>query len=251
MSLCIVILTKNEEKNILDCIESIPSDFEIIVVDDYSTDRTIEVVKSIARKNIRVLEHKLDDDFASQRNFALSKANSEWVLFIDADERISHELGNEIVSTINHQPSTINGYYVKRADTMWGKQLKHGESGNIKIIRLAKKDSGKWKGKVHEVWDVKGPIGKLTGPIIHYPHQSLSEFLSEISFYSTLRAKELHQERIRASFWQIFFYPKAKFAVNYFFKLGFLDGIPGLIFAIMMSLHSYLVRSKLWLLSKS
>lgn len=127
-----------------------------------------------------------------------------------------------------------------------GKQLKHGDTGNIKLLRLAKKRSGIWQGKVHEKWIVEGNIDELENPIIHYPHPTISEFLYDINFYTTLRAKELLQSGKKCSIWEIIFYPKAKFLQNYFIKLGFLDGIEGFIHAILMSLHSFLVRAKLW-----
>mgnify|MGYP001615031260 CR=1 FL=1 len=113
--------------------------------------------------------------------------------------------------------------------------------------RLAKKDAGKWKGAVHEKWEITGKVGTLKNPIIHYPHQTVAEFLQELNLYTSLRAEELYMKNTRAYWWSIVVYPMIKFTVNYFLKRGFLDGIHGLIFAIIMSFHSFLVRGKLWL----
>ncbi len=242
-----VILVKNEEKNILDCLESVSWVDEIIVVDDYSSDRTIDVVKNYSSK-VKTYKNNLNGNFSAQRNFALAKTTKDWVLFIDADERISKELREEINTLLIEEKnnSKYKGFYIPRRDYMWGKALKHGEMGNIMLLRLAKRDAGIWHGKVHEQWLVDGNTKELEENINHYPHQTINEFLMEINFYTTIRAKELFDQKINVSLLDIFLYPKAKFLVNFIFKQGFLDGIQGLIVAILMSFHSYLVRAKLW-----
>ena len=247
----IAILTKNEEKNILDCVESVLWADEIVIVDDFSDDRTVEVVKNLDQgKKIKIFQKKLENDFSSQRNFALSKTKYDWVLFVDADEIVSSQLRQEINDLLIDKSDKINGYFIKRQDFMWGKKINHGEVGGIKLLRLAKKNAGDWRGKVHEVWDVEGNLGELENEILHFPHQTVAEFLREISFYTTIRANELFNKKIQTNLFEIIIYPKAKFFVNYFIKLGFLDGLEGLIIAILMSFHSFLVRGKLWLLWK-
>lgn len=249
----VVILTKNEEKNILDCLESVAWVDEIIVLDDFSDDRTLEVIRNINIKSkIKIYKRNLSDNFSSQRNYALSKTTKEWVLFIDADERVSDKLREEINTTVINEKINpkYNGFYIQRKDVIWGKMLKYGETGNFKILRLAKKNSGVWYRRVHEEWIIEGEVGELENYLIHHPHQSIDEFLSEINFYTTLRARELYEKKTEASVKNIIFYPMGKFVKNYFIKLGFLDGIYGFIFVILMSFHSYLVRGKLWLLWK-
>lgn len=244
----VIILTHNEEKNILDCLETVNWADEIILVDDNSIDRTVEIAKAQQLKNLKILQNQLDGDFAKQRNFALSHAQNEWVLFIDADERISTELRTEINDLLieEKEHAVFNGMYLKRKDFMWGKLLKHGETGDIELLRLGRKTAGKWQGKVHEVWDITGKTDTLENNLIHYPHQTISEFLQEINFYTTLRAKELFEKGEKCSILKIITYPNAKFIQNYFIKLGFLDGLEGLVQAIIMSFHSFLVRAKLW-----
>lgn len=247
-----IVLTKNEEKNIYDCLESVLWCDEIIIVDDFSEDRTLEVAKSINEEKIKIFQHKLEGDFSSQRNFGLDKAESEWVLFLDADERVSQDLRAEINDVIIDETSKPknSGYSIKRIDYMWGKELKHGETGDIKLLRLGRKKKGKWIGQVHETWQMEGKLGELNESLIHFPHQSIREFLSEINFYTDLRAKELYRNGKICKTRDIIFYPLGKFVKNYFVKLGFLDGLEGLIFALMMSFHSFLVRSKLWTISR-
>lgn len=240
-----VVLTKNEEKNIVDCLERLSFCDEILVIDDDSLDRTEEIAKSL---NAEVIKHSLNNNFSAQRNFGLEKARGDWVLFVDADERVGANLAKEIIQTINL--TSFDGYYIKRDDTIWGRKLKYGETGGIKFLRLAKKKSGRWEGKVHEEWKINGRIGILSNSLDHYPHQSIGEFLKEINYYTDLRAEELHAKHIKVKWYDILLYPKLKFLLNYFLRLGILDGLPGLIFVIMMSFHSFLVRGKLWRLNQ-
>lgn len=239
-----VVLTKNEEKNIVDCLESLSFADEIIVLDDSSEDRTPEIAKKMGARTIR---HALDNNFSKQRNFGLSKAENTWILFIDADERVTAELRNEILDFVKNSEDYA-GVYIKRQDVMWDKVLKFGETGNRKFLRLAKRNSGKWIGRVHEEWNVYGEITTLNSSLIHYPHQSIAEFLKEINYYTDIRAQELYDKRIQVEWYSIILYPKIKFFQNYFLRLGFLDGLPGFIAAIIMSFHSFLVRGKLWFL---
>lgn len=255
--LSVVILVKNEEENLRDCLKGVDWADEILVIDDESTDKTSEIVKKLGAK---VIKHPLENDYAKQRNFGLKQAGEsfdntqdKWVLFIDADERVEPQLKNEILRVINDEKTKLNGitgFYLKREDTLLNKVLKHGETGNIKLLRLARKSAGKWEGKVHETWMVVGKVGELDNPLEHYPHRTISEFLEKINYYSTLRAQELYEQGVKTNIILITAYTKGKFLYNYLIKLGFLDGMPGLVMALMMSFHSFLVRSKLYLLWK-
>lgn len=240
-----VVLTKNEEQNITKCLENVSWADEVIIIDDFSQDKTVDIAK---KTGAVVFSRKLNNDFSSQRNFGLSKAKYDWVLFVDADERVSKALASEIKNKISKLKNNYNGYFIKRRDFMWGRELKYGETGGISLLRLAKRVAGEWQGKVHERWNIKGEIGKLDNSLFHYPHNSINEFLSEINFYTDIRAKELFDKGIKSNFLSIILYTKLKFIQNYFIKLGFLDGTSGLILALIMSFHSFLVRGKLWLL---
>lgn len=239
----VIILAKNEEGNIVDCLESVSFADEVIVIDDESTDRTFEVSR---QNGAKVLKRKLDHDFSKQRNFALSQATHEWVLFLDADERVDKDLVEEIKQAVLNE--SIDGYFLRRVDKLFGKILTYGELLNKKFVRLARKNSGKWTGTVHEEWSVGGKLSTLKNPILHVPHQTIAEFIREINYYTTLRAKELYSNGVRVSWYGIIFYTKAKFIQTYVLRLGFLEGMPGLILSLIMSLHSFLVRGKLYLL---
>ena len=239
----VIVLTKNEEKNIDECLSTVSWADEVIVIDDNSNDRTVEIAK---KRGVKAISHPLNNDFSQQRNFGLSQTKGDWILFVDADERISSALWYEIMAITNDPAGIYNGFYLKRRDVIWGKELKYGETGNVKLLRLARKDSGIWKGRVHEIWEVSRKTAVLKNPIMHYPHQSIKEFLQEVNYYTDLRAGELHKKKVYSSWISIIIYTKLKFIVNYFVKGGIFDGIPGLLFALMMSFHSFLVRGKLW-----
>src|SRR3989344_2145139 len=146
LNLSVIILTKNEEKNIFDCLESVKDADEVIVIDDNSEDRTEDVINSFGKK-VKIYKKSLLDDFSKQRNFGLSKAKNSWVLFIDADERVPNGLFDEISNEVNKD--NFDGYLIKRRDVLWDKKLRYGETGNIKLLRLARRNAGKWRGKVH------------------------------------------------------------------------------------------------------
>jgi glycosyltransferase involved in cell wall biosynthesis len=240
-----VVLTHNEEKNIKDCLVSLSWCDEIIVIDDNSTDKTVDIIKK-TKANLYV--RALNNNFSDQRNFGLSKTKGEWVLFVDADERVTSQLWYEIMQHSNQSINNEAGFYIKRQDYMWGRKLRYGETGNVKFVRFAKKDAGKWEGAVHEEWKINGNLATLKNPLLHYPHKNIVNFLNEINHYTDIRAEELYNKKVKLFWPTILIYPSAKFILNYIFKLGFLDGVPGLIFALIMSFHSFLVRGKLWLL---
>lgn len=245
-SLSIIVLTRNEENSIVDCLESASFADELIVIDDLSTDRTIDIAKRFTKN---VFSHSLNGNFAQQRNFALGKAHGKWVLFLDCDERITPLLKQEILKVIKNNNNAF--YSIKRVDYMWGKKILHGEGGAIKLVRLARKNSGKWHGKVHEVWRTQGRRVELENALIHLPHASVGEFIDDVDYYSSLRATELQEEHVKSSFLSVLCYPIAKFVLNYSLKKGYKDGTQGFLYALIMSFHSFLVRAKLYQLTHS
>lgn len=238
-----VVLTHNDVSNIDRCLGSLRWCDEVIVMDDESTDGTVELAKKLGAK---VFVHALSDDFAAQRNFGLTKTKNEWVLFVDSDEVVTDELKTEILQIANSKQQTTSGYYLKRKDFWGGRWLAHGETGNVKLLRLGRKDAGKWAQPVHEEWKIQGDVEELTNPLLHYPHQNVAQFLDEINRYSTLYANYLYQRGVSEPVWQVVGKPVAKFFLNYIVRLGFLDGTAGIVVALMMSFHSFLVRAKLW-----
>jgi len=237
-----VVLTKNEEKNIKECLSGLKWCDEIIVIDDDSTDETREIAEKLGAK---VIKHSLGDDFTQQRNFGLEKSRGDWVFFVDADERVGSELADEIKEGIKKDKA--NGFYFRRIDMFLGKWLSHGEISRLRILRLGKKGGGNWERKVDEIWKIKGKTKTFRSPLLHYSHPALAEFLRSINERSTLNAREFYDEGKRLNLIE-WLKPPAKFLQNYFLRLGFLEGTQGFVFAVLMSLHSFLVRGKLYLL---
>lgn len=240
----VIVLAKNEEENIKRCLKSVSWADEILVIDDSSTDKTVEIAEAFGA---RVIKHSLEADFGRQRNFAISKAKNDWIFFLDADEEISLELKDEILRVLSQKPQKTSAFYFKRNDFFMGKWLKYGETGHVKILRLAKKGMGKWERKVDEVWKVTSESKIFKNPLRHYSHSNLSQFLESINNRSTLNSFVFFNEGKKLDFFE-WLKPFLKFIQNYFFKLGFLDGVSGFVFAVLMSLHSFMVRAKLYLL---
>lgn len=238
-----VVLTRNDEAVLARCLESLLWCDEVVTVDDNSTDGTVAVAKKYGAK---VFTHALNNDFAAQRNFGMKKAEGEWVLFVDSDEVVSEELKKEVNQTVNGKRQTVKGYFIRRKDFWGGKWLTQGETANVRILRLGRKDAGKWEQPVHEEWKIVGVVGTLVHPLLHYPHQNVAQFLEKVNRYSTFYARHLHSQGVREPAWHIVVKPTAKFFVNYLWRLGFLDGTAGMAHALIMSLHSFLVRGKLW-----
>ncbi|MCX6704407.1 MAG: hypothetical protein NTZ07_03080 [Candidatus Woesebacteria bacterium] len=191
-----------------------------------------------------MIEDKLDiitlnkpgiTDFACARNELLRKVRSEWVLFLDSDEKLSSELEKEI-SRLNPEDNT--GFYIKRKIIFLGKEI-----GEDKVLRLAKKNSGKWVRKVHETWQVKGKIGTLKNYIIHNTADNLHEDIEKMNRYSSIHAAENLKEGKRSNLFKMIFYPKLKFIQNILAGRGF-------VFSVLQSFHSFLGWAKQWELQK-
>ena len=248
INISLLILTKNEEQNIKDnfsWIKLCPSITEIINVDDNSTDNTVNEIKKHANKNLTIKIHNrgLDNNFAVQRQFGVSKSSNDWILWLDADEQPSADL-IEYINNID--TSLYNNFAFKRSDIFLGKQLNYGETSSQYFLRLYNKKYGKFIGPVHEYWNSTHPTKNIDLNIIHQSHKTLKSFFNKLNYYSDIRANELFNTGVKTNILQIIAYTKAKFILNYFIRLGFLDGTPGIIFALGMSFHTFLVRSKLW-----
>ncbi len=254
MSISAVILTRNEDENIEDCIKSISFCDEIIVIDDYSSDSTLSKLKDLShvyKRKIKVFKRSLEEDFSQQLNFGLNLATEAFILFIDPDERISEDLKNEILQFIRNDSGEFDGLVFKRIDYIWGKWLTHGELKSFRSTRIVRKGKGEWKRRVHQTLSVQGPAMNAVNPILHYPHKTLNKFIANINKWSTFHAMANHEEGKTASIFKIIIYPVAHFIKNYILRFGFLDGMQGFVFALIMASHSFLSWSKQWMLQKS
>lgn len=241
-SISACVLTHNSEKTLERCLETIKFCNEVIVIDDGSEDKSLLIAQ---KYNTKIFKRSLNSDYAAQRNFALSKANNDWVLFIDSDEYLSNDLQREI-SKLNLD-NNVHGYYMRRENFMWGKRLKYGEWGDIKLLRLANRRYGHFGRKVHEIWQISGRTGVLESSLIHNQGKTMTAYISDINTYANLHANELYKERKKSSFIKIICMPAFKLADNLFFKKGILDGTQGFILAVIMSFHSFLGWSQLYI----
>jgi Glycosyltransferases involved in cell wall biogenesis len=168
-----VVITKNEEKYIEKCLKSISFCDEIVVVDNFSTDKTVEIAKKYTKN---IFERSLNDNFSEQKNFGISKSKGDWILSIDGDEEVDRDLRQEIVKVRETEKNEeYDGYLIKRQDILFGKMMKHGDSSGW-FMRLAKKSSARWVRSVHETLEVNGNVGKLKGKLIHHSHDRVSQF---------------------------------------------------------------------------
>lgn len=239
-NLSVIIITKNEEKNIERCLDSIKNlANEIILVDSGSTDQTLNIAKEYTDK---IFFRQWDDDFSAQKNYALSKTSNDWILSIDADEEISKELAEEINNFLNSKEK-YSGIYLPRKNIIFGKWLKYGDSGPDYQLKLFKKGSY-FKRPVHEMVIIDGASDFFKHPIIHHHYKNIKEFIERTKKYTNLEVTILSKDKKNGSFLAILIYPPAKFLKVYFYKKGFLDGWHGFIYAVLLAYYSFLKRFK-------
>ncbi len=240
-----IVIAKNEAETIVRALISLSFCDELLLIDNDSSDETAELAR---KSGARVVNDKKEGDFSFLRNHAAELSKGDWLLYLDADEEISADLR----ATIRHELENpkADAYYLRRRDHFMGQVLEHGEVATVYelgIIRLMKRGTGVWTGTIHEEWTTRSQISGLDGFIEHYPHPSIREFLRHVNNYSQIRALELFSTNKRTNMFEIVAYPVGKFIYTYFIKGGIKDGPAGFIYSIMMSFHSFLVRSTLFL----
>jgi len=236
------IITYNEEDDIRDCLDSLKWVDEVIVVDSGSTDGTLDICKQYGAK-VYVNEWP---GHVMQKNFALSKASHEWVVSLDADERLTPPLIEEMKSVLGGNPK-CDGYMMSRRAFYLGKWISHGEWCPDYKLRLYRKSMGVWAGSdPHDFVCVQGEVGKLGGEIIHYTYRNIEDQVRKLNWYTTIMAEGDVKIHRMASVPRMIISPVSRFIRGYFMKLGFLDGIPGFIIAIIVSYYVFLREAKLW-----
>jgi len=267
MNLSAIVLTKNEERNIENCLACLSWADEILVVDSGSTDCTAVLAEKCGA---RVLVHPFTD-FASQRNFAITQAKGDWALFIDADERVTPELAKELIAAISgHQviseicdrgsnsgfpPETCGNdnhgalfvCAIPRHNYFFGKRLCFGDSREDAPIRFFPRQRVTWSQPVHEMIVTDLPARKLKSALLHYSTRDLAHYQQKILDYVPLELEAMKAKGVRPSLLKVIFFPFAKFLQLYFFMLGILDGIAGFQYAILSSYYAF---RKHWLYFK-
>lgn len=242
-TLCAVIITKNEAKKIRDCLESLKWLDEIIVIDSGSTDGTQAICREYTEK---VFEMDWPG-FGKQKRRAVEKATCDWILSIDADERVSEELKHEIMQAISNK--SINGYEIPRLSYYCGQAILRGGWRPDYVMRLFRRGYGQFNDvPVHEKLEVRGNVARLNSTLIHYPFDNLEEVLDKINLYSSLAAKATHEKNRKCTIYSAFTRGSWAFFRTYLLQGSILDGKKGLMLAISNAEGTYYKYLKLMLL---
>jgi len=240
----VIIIAGNEEENIKDCLESVKWADEIVVVDSESTDNTVEIAKSYTEK----VFVKPWSGYSEQKKYALSKASNEWVLSIDADERITTELKDYLsCEDIN----AANGYYIKRDNYFLGKIILGCGWDKDYQMRLFKKSEASVTDRlVHEGFEIKGKSMTIKYPIIHYTNKSLHQALDKANHYSTLLAKEKFKEK-NVGFLSLVFKPFIALYQHFIARKGYKNGVYGFLVSLLHSITQLQELAKIWEINRN
>jgi len=241
MSLSALVITYDEEANLEQCLESIAWVDEIVVVDAMSSDRTCELA---ARFTPNVFRRPWEG-YAEARRYAISKCHSDWILSIDADERVTPELKTDIEQAL--KAPEHDGYLVPRKAFFLGRWMKHCGWYPGYVLRLFRKDKARvTERKVHEGMRVDGTVGTLGHPLLHFTYPTVEAYFRRFGRYTSLAAQELHQAGRRPNLADIVLRPFFQFAKMYFAKLGLLDGIEGFVLCVFSGFYVFVKYVKLW-----
>lgn len=237
-----IIITKNEEKMIANCIASLGFCDEIIVVDSGSTDNTVEIA---TREGVEVLSVS-GGSFAEWRNAGKDQATGDWLLYVDSDERVTPKLAKEIVSTI--QSTSTSAFALRRNNIHFGKWMQHGGWEEDRVVRLFKKaDFGSWEGQVHEHASISGVTGELRESLVHLTHRNIRDGLMKSSTWTDTEARllfEAHTKPVKP------LTLVRKFLMEFFrrlvFKKGYKDGMEGWIESFQQAINRFFVYERLW-----
>lgn len=241
------VLTYNEESKIERCLRSLSWCDEILVVDSHSTDRTVELCRSF---NAKVFHHEWLG-YVGQRNLIRELAGCPWLLFIDSDEEVSPALRDEILAQFaNGQPKYV-GFEFPRMVFYVGKWIRHGEWYPDVKLRLFRKDVGRTEGiEPHDKVAVNGPVKRLSAPIYHYTYDDIHDHLDTINRFSTITARQRFTQENPLLWSDLLLRPFLRFLKGYVLKRGFMDGMHGLVIAILNSYGVFVKYAKLWELAK-
>lgn len=233
-----LVITFNEEKNIEEVILNLDFVDELIIIDSFSTDNTAAIAAKYPK--VKFIQNPFEN-FTSQRNLALKHASNKWILFIDADERVSEKLKREIVETVNKQ-TDYAAFYFYRKFMYKGKHLRFSGWQTDKNIRLFLKEKAEYVSNklVHEKLTINGSVGKLKSKLIHYSFTDYESYQQKMILYGKLKAKELFLKGIKPNAFHFIIKPVYKFLYSYTFRLGILDGKKGIQVCYLNALSIYI-----------
>lgn len=246
ISACII--TYNEEDRLPACLATLSWCNEILVVDSHSTDATRNLAKAAGA---RVIERDWPGHVA-QKEFAIRAASHDWVLCIDADERVSDALAHEIDVARASAFAGATGYRTPRVSNYLGAWIRHGSWYPDRKLRLFDRRHGRWGGRdPHDRVELEGNVSDLTGELEHFPYRDLKDHLRTIDRYSSTMAEGLHRDGKRAHLHDLLFRPMIRFFIFYVARRGFLAGWRGLLLAVLAAHYVRLRYSKLWALGRT
>lgn len=244
MKITAIIPTFNEEIHIEEAIKSVSFADEIIIIDSYSTDNTVALIK---RHKVTLIQ-RVFDDFSSQKNYAIGQATHDWIFVLDADERVTEFLREEILQTVLNKEESV-AYWIYRSNIFMNREIKYSGWQNDKVIRLFNKEYCKYNGKlVHEEITAKGKVGFLKNKLEHYSYKNFDTVILKRNKYAQLQAESLYKKGVTPNLFHFLIKPAFRFFKHYIIQKGFLDGFQGFIISFMYC-YTVLVRYiKLWLL---
>ncbi|MEZ5333642.1 MAG: glycosyltransferase family 2 protein [Thermoanaerobaculia bacterium] len=241
--LSVIITTFNEEVNIEDCIRSVLWADEVLVVDSFSKDRTVERVRSFPAVRLEQREYF---GSAAQKNWSLDRVAHDWVMILDADERVPEALACEILRLLIAGPRAF-GYYVRRRNIVLGKEIRHSGWSTDKVIRLFRRDKGRYPNRrVHADLNVEGAVPVLKNALLHYTFRSMGQYLEKLQNYAEWGAAQAFREGKGAGFVELGLRPLWRFIRTYFVQLGVLDGRHGLVVCGLQAYGTFLKYVRLW-----
>ncbi len=247
LPLSVAIITKNEEDRLPDCLGSVVFAEEVVVVDSGSTDRTVAIAKECGAKVFEEAWH----GFGPQKQMAIDNCSNDWVLVLDADERVSEELAGEIAQVLGENAPLV-AYSVPRKNYFCGRWLKHAGWWPDRVVRLFLKDKARMSQRlVHEAVETEGPVADLSSPLIHFANKGLEQTLDKVNKYSTAGAEELYGKGKSATVFKAILRAKWAFFHNYILRRGILDGPEGFVMAISDFMNVFFKYAKLRELQKN
>ncbi len=240
-----VISAFNEEKNLERCLKSLFFADEIVVVDNDSFDKTLEIAKKYTKNVFTQKNNPKQIDI--QKNFGFEKATGDWILSIDADEEVSKELADEIRKTISKK-SSVNGYWIPRKNIIFGKFIENTGWYPDPQLRLFRKGTARFvKAHVHEPMKLDGEEAYLINNIIHYNYSTIAEFLQKtISIYAPNEAEEYLSKGYKFSYFDVIKFPLNEFMSRFFSRKGYKDGFHGLVLSLLMAFYHFLIAAFIW-----
>ena len=243
-----VIISYNEEKKIETTLRSVkPVADEIVVMDAFSSDSTPEICRHYTDRFLQ----RPWQGYRKQKQCATEQASYDWVLSLDGDEEVSPELGKELLSWKEKDDHHHEGYYLPRKTFFLGRWIQHTTWYPDWQLRLFRPSCGRWEGgRIHESFRASGPTGRFRGHLYHYSYTSLSEYLNQLEQFSNLAAADYFDLGVKTRWAHLFLYPPAVWCKNYFLRLGFLDGVPGLAVSTLSAVSTFFKFLKLWELQR-